>query len=190
MGLFEDLPLLDGWSYFSRPLGFVAQSPAVQIGAGKPLFLLPPGRGWLFVCNLAFNDPNAEILITIDQIRTLITPLTLFRFGATGPFPASFTQPIAGRILTEAPQYGPLYGFKYEGFSSPLAYKSNVSITVTSAVQGAVLVAGNVELVTIDDLPAFVKSAQAIYGGSASPEALVARYGAPVKAKQTVVTEG
>ena len=190
MGLFEDLPLLDGWEYVSRPLGYTAQAPPVTIGAGRPLFLLPQGRGWLFQCELAFNDPNAQILITIDQIRSLLTPLTLFRFGSTGPFPNAFTTPISGRILTEAPQFGPLYGFRYEGFNAPLAYKNNVSVSITSSVANAALVAGSLDLVSIIDPAAFVASVQTLYGGTATQTgALVARYGTPPKAANVVVQE-
>ncbi len=153
MSLLAELPLLDGWEYDIREI----PSAPVPLTAQRPLIETLEGRGWVLYMLAVSTDPQMQVIIKADSKENKFRVSELANGMAAGNVAGGITVPSYGM---PAPPFGQFYSVFFQGFNSPLPYRSNVSVTVRTSgnVANPQLISWVVDLVRINDPQAFRES--------------------------------
>lgn len=176
---FGDLPLLKGWRYRSFPYGNPAQLPPYLLTPQQPLILVPRGQvGWFLNAIVSLNSAYAQVNLIIDEIRTLVTPHSLDASGQSGFSAGVFTEAQVQAMLTEAPEYGPISTMVYDVSESPIPFRDNVEVYMTSS-RDVYVIGAIINVAVIEDQAAFAKSYQQLVGATPGFEPSVAEVASP-----------
>ena len=167
MGLFQDLPLLEGWKYSQRAYGVANNDQAPQkLKPNEKLYIINEAdklTGWVVQVDVVINDPYAQVTVELDGQKATFSPYSLRLLGSVGSFPAVIDTSLSQMTLADFPNLGPTYSLRYDGYTAPLPFNKYVNVYVTTQSTSTYLLAGLVNTVVVADKAKFAKSVRDLY---------------------------
>ena len=158
------LPLFNGWDYKPVVLGNPALQPAQVVQPNQPLVILPKGAtGWFYSAGVTINDLYAYLVLEIDDFKITTNADALVRGGLTGFKEGLIECSLSQTMITDTPQYGPVYSLNLNTIQGPIPFRKKVSVYFLTQ-KPVTLLAGLIMIALVTDQAAFTASVQTLYG--------------------------
>ncbi len=167
MGLFQDLPLLEGWKYAGTGIGISnSDQPPIKFQPNTPLYIVRESThqvGWVVQVDIVINDPYAQVTVDLDGQKATFSPYSLRLLGSVGSFPAVIDTSLSQMTIADLPMLGPAYGLRYDGYAAPLPFSKYVNVFITTQSANSYILAALVSAVVVTDKAKFSKSVRDLY---------------------------